>query len=152
VERREAAGCALEIYDVDTQASLRCLPREDPATLSADPDILAIGVGAFGETGFGEFLAVAGNAACQPTDGANCADYMVASGNFVPRLTALLSVTCRGRFSRLVRFESDPARGPAPFSGIVAGTLTLQAGVDVERAVIGTGGVDLPRMRARQTT
>jgi hypothetical protein len=55
---------------------------------------MALGLGAFGDDfehcsdRFGEFLAISGAGAFQPTDGTNFPDYMVGSGNFVPRLSA----------------------------------------------------------------
>ncbi len=140
-ERREAAGCLFEIYEAEPHAALVCRPSGTAAfeesgcqTLALGTDIFALGVGAFGEgysacrERFGEFLAVAGNAACQPTDGTNCADYMVASGGFVPRVTALAGIACRGRFGKLLRFESDPASGPAALSGIVETCLEVAGG------------------------
>ena len=92
----------------------------DCHTITADEDCLAIGLGALGEgfancqERFGEFLAVAGAAAYQPSDGTNFPDYMVASGAFVPRVTALYGLLCRGDLRRQVRFEE-----PAPLSRIV---------------------------------
>jgi anti-anti-sigma factor len=140
-QRRAAAGCLFEIYEAEPHAALVCRPAGTAAfaesgcqTLALGTDIFALGVGAFGEgysacrERFGEFLAVAGNAACQPTDGTNCADYMVASGGFVPRITALAGIACRGRFGKLLRFESDPASGPAALSGIVETCLEAAGG------------------------
>ncbi len=130
--RREETGCVFEIYEAEPHASLLCRPSGTAAfagsacqTLALGTDIFALGIGAFGEgysacrERFGEFIAVAGNAACQPTDGTNCADYMAASGSFVPRVTALAGIVCRGRFRTLLRFESDPASGPVALSRIV---------------------------------
>jgi anti-anti-sigma factor len=73
---------------------------------------LGIGLGAFGknfadcQSRFGEFLAAAGIAAYLPTDGSNVPDYILSTGDFVPRLQVLYGLTCEGDFSKIVYFES----------------------------------------------
>jgi anti-anti-sigma factor len=75
-------------------------------------EALGIGLGAFGKNfadcqgRFGEFLAAAGAAAYLPTDGSNVADYILATGDFVPRLQVLYGLACDGDFSKIVYFES----------------------------------------------
>jgi anti-anti-sigma factor len=128
VERREVGGASFEIRDAQRGERLACRVLGNPALLAragygaADSRLLVVGenafslgLGSFGDgfdsarESFGEFLAVAGAAASQPTDGTNFPDYMVASGTFVPQLTALYGFTCEGGFSKLVRFEgADP--------------------------------------------
>ena len=142
VWRHEEAGCAYEGYEC--RAGARLLGRvcgrpgllataafreEDAEPLRLQPDILAFGLGAFGETyaacqgRFGEFLAVAGCAACQPTEETACADYMVSSGTFVPRMTALYGVCCRGEFAKLLRFESKASAEPVGLSSVVSASI-----------------------------
>jgi len=73
---------------------------------------LGIGLGAFGknfadsQSRFGEFLAAAGVAAYLPTDGSNVPDYVLSTGDFVPRLQVLYGIACDGDFSKIVYFES----------------------------------------------
>ena len=73
---------------------------------------LGIGLGAFGknfadcQSRFGEFLAAAGVAAYLPTDGSNVPDYILSTGDFVPRLQVLYGIACEGDFSKIVYFES----------------------------------------------
>lgn len=75
-------------------------------------EMLGIGLGAFGKnfddcrSRFGEFLAAGGVAAYLPTDGSNVPDYILSTGQFVPRLQVLYGVTCEGDFSKIVYFES----------------------------------------------
>jgi anti-anti-sigma factor len=147
VERREADGCVFETYDVAPGGVLRGrlfgeperLPRaafeDGPCEVLEIPrDVCALGLGAFGEgyaacrDRFGEFLAVAGNAAGQPTDGTNYPDYLVASGTFVPRVTSLYGLAWRGAFPKLLRFETIAARGPLPLSGVLDACLESTAG------------------------
>lgn len=70
-----------------------------------------IGLGALGPNfaecreRFGEFLAVAGAAAYQPSDGSNVPDYLMAEGAFVPELQVLYGLVCEGPFHTLGRFE-----------------------------------------------
>jgi hypothetical protein len=75
-------------------------------------EMLGIGLGAFGKdfadckSRFGEFLAAAGVAAYLPTDGGNVPDYVLSTGEFVPRLQVLYGLACEGDFSKIVYFES----------------------------------------------
>ena len=91
---------------------------------------LGLGLGAFGESfeecreRFGEFLAVAGAAACLPTD-AHEPDDVVARGALVPTVQALYGISCSGTFSRAFRFEADAAAGPVALSRLVAAALEL---------------------------
>jgi anti-anti-sigma factor len=138
VERREAGGAIFEIHDYQAGASMRCslagrpellagagFAAEDCRTIAVKEGRVALGLGAFGdhwEAGrgrFGEFLAVAGGAASQPTDGTNYPDYMLSSGGFVPQLSVLYGLCCDGGFARLVCFESATGRDPVALSLIV---------------------------------
>ena len=139
VERTETEGCVFETYSHEPSATLACRAAGRPDLLSSaafsgdesevlplPKDVFAVGLGALGE-GFaacrdrlGEFLAVAGNAAFQPTDGTNYPDYLLASGTLVPKVTALYSLACRGGFRKLMRFENSPSGPPLAFSTVLA--------------------------------
>jgi anti-anti-sigma factor len=126
--RREIGGATFEIHDLLPAARLTCRLSGNPGLLAAAgytatdcteltvrENALSLGLGAFGDNfeaardRFGEFLAVAGAAAAQPTDGTNFPDYMLSSGEFVPRLATLYHLACEGGFGKLVRFEgSEP--------------------------------------------
>lgn len=125
VVRREAGGAIFEIHDILPGARLTCSVMGRPELLGisgfgpgdareieAGEDRIALGLGAFGDgfagsrDRFGEFLAIAGGAASQPTDGTNFPDYMLGSGTFVPKLSTLYGLCCDGGFGKLVRFES----------------------------------------------
>jgi anti-anti-sigma factor len=128
-----------EIFDCVVGAQLTCEPFGKPEALAAasfgqgdclgldaGPSVMALGLGALGEgfancrDRFGEFLTVGGAAAYQPTDGANLPDYMVASGAFVPHLTALYGLRCQGSFSTLLRFEESSSLSSVLGRGIEA--------------------------------
>jgi anti-anti-sigma factor len=147
VERKEVDGSLFEIYDVAPRATLACRVFGSPEalggaafgeaqaeTLELPREVCALGLGAFGEgyaacrDRFGEFLAVAGNAASQPTDGTNYPDYMVTSGTFVPRVTALYGIAWRGAFARLLRFETSATRGPLGLGSVVSACLEAAGG------------------------
>lgn len=96
------------------------------------PEFLsAVGLGAFGNSfqecsgRFGEFLAVAGAAAYQPTDGSNVPDYLLSAGTFVPELQVLYGAVCEGEFSRLIRFEAKPESQAVGLSEIVETALEV---------------------------
>lgn len=77
-----------------------------------EADAFGLGLGAFGggpdeaRGRFGEFLAAAGTAVTQPTDGSSVPDFLVTESRFVPEVNLLYGITARGRFSRLLRFEA----------------------------------------------
>ena len=86
--------------------------KEHCQELPFGQEALGVGLGAFGknfedcQSRFGEFLAAAGVAAYLPTDGSNVPDYILSTGNFVPRLQVLYGLACEGDFSKIVYFES----------------------------------------------
>jgi hypothetical protein len=84
---------------------------------------------------FGEFLAVAGCAACQPTDETGYADYMVSTGSFVPQLATLYSVSCKGQFEKFLRFDSQAGREPISLSRVVTACIET-SGADMAGIVM----------------
>jgi hypothetical protein len=94
--------------------------------LKCTADLLAVGLGAFGQGPddtqgrFGEALAVAGTAVMMPTDGSSVPDYQVTEDQLVPELHLLYGLTARGNFSKLLRFEaSRSARGVLSLAELV---------------------------------
>jgi hypothetical protein len=90
--------------------------------LSCEPDVVAVGLGAFGRTAeegtgrYGETLVVAGAAVSMPTDGSSVPDYQVTEGRHVPEVQLLYGISARGAFSHLLRFEA--ARSPRGVIGL----------------------------------
>lgn len=144
VERRDADGVVFEIHDLAPGAELACHMVGDPGRLGATAfgaddchtialaeNRMALGLGAFGDDfdncrdRFGEFLALSGAGTFQPTDGTNFPDYMLSSGTFVPKVSALYGLCCDGGFSKLVRFESAVANDPVALSAVVANCLEI---------------------------
>ena len=125
-------------------------------------EMLGIGLGAFGKnfddckSRFGEFLAAAGVAAYLPTDGSNVADYILSTGQFVPRLQVLYCLTCAGDFSKIVYFESRENSLPLTLREIVkacreiAGTDALAVAMIAESA--GLMGAALRRSPALEAS
>lgn len=103
----------------------------DCRTMSFPRDSLAIGLGAFGSgfedsrNRFGEFLAAAGSAAYQPTDGSNVADYVGAAESLVPEVQVLYALACAGTFSHLLRFQAKDETSSVGLSELVADCLTI---------------------------
>ncbi len=140
----DRAGAHWQVWPVVRGGAVRCRVVGDPGPLEGrrfGPDdsrtmqfpagSLALGLGAFGHTyeecqsRFGEFLAVAGAAAYQPTDGSNVADYLLAEGSFVPEFQVLYGLACEGQFAHLARFESRPDSGAVPLSEIADAALEI---------------------------
>lgn len=125
----ESPNAGFEIYDLGAGASpaMKCRMLGDPSLLdrcrfgeadcrgvSFPRNSLALGLGAFGNNfsecsgRFGEFLAVAGASAYQPTDGSNVPDLLLAQGTFIPDLQVLYGAAGDGAFAKLARFEAKP--------------------------------------------
>jgi anti-anti-sigma factor len=98
---------------------------EATTSITAGPDLFALGLGALGNSYddcrglFGEFVAAAGSAAYMPTDGTSTPDYMTRSGGLVPEIQALYAIEFRGAPSHLLRFEASNPGGAVPLSEIV---------------------------------
>ena len=123
------------------------------------PDVLAIGLGAFGSgpadtsSRFGESFAVAGTAVTLPTDGSNVPDYQLTAGQLVPELHLLYGLTARGNFSRLLRFEAGRSqRGVVSLADLVESVLenlqTTAAGFAILAESAGLVGATLHRSPA----
>lgn len=88
------------------------LTDADSKRVRFDADVFGVGLGAFGSGPedargrFGEFLAAAGAAVTQPTDGSSMPDFQVTEGQFVPEVNLLYGLTASGGFARLLRFEA----------------------------------------------
>ena len=80
--------------------------------LECDSATLGIGLGVLGddleEAHFrvGEFLTVAGATVHQPPAGSGVADYMLAQGALVPKVSALSAILCRGQLAQSAKFQS----------------------------------------------
>jgi hypothetical protein len=145
--RIEKQDAVYEVFEVAAGASLRCQLLGDPGLLEGcrfdaahsrtarfPASTLAVGLGAFGHdfeecrSRFGEFLALGGAAAYQPTDGSNVADYLVAEGSFVPELQVLYAAVCEGSFSHLLRFEARAETGALRLSSLAQTALEITGG------------------------
>lgn len=79
----------------------------------------ALGIGSPGQgdepaAHFGDFLSVAGCTAYLPGDGSEAPDYLVGTGNFVPKLRVADALRATGAFTHLLRFQ--PADGGKPLT------------------------------------
>ena len=147
VTHYEEGGCSFEVYECRPGARLNCrvagrpeqltsaaFTQKDAALLSLPSELFALGLGAFGDSyeacsdRFGEFLAVAGCAAGQPTEETGYADYMVSSGDFVPRIMTFYNICCGGEFAKLLRFESNPSAGSVRFGRAIAACMAAVGG------------------------
>jgi anti-anti-sigma factor len=95
-----------------------------------DSERIGLGVGAFGKdpadcsARFGEFLAVAGAAVAQPTDGSSMPDFQVTEGQLIPEVTVLHGITAGCNFRRLIRFEAGSSeRGVIALAELVESAL-----------------------------
>ncbi len=163
------ARATLAVYNSEPGASLECRVFGDPGLLGGcrfgaehsrtmlfPETSLAVGLGAFGDTfedcqgRFGEFLAVAGAAAYQPTDGSNVPDYLLAEGSFVPELQVLYGMTCQGGFAHLVRLDAKPEAGAVSL-GELAGAALQVAGTDAAGVVLVAESAGLVGAALRQS-
>ncbi|EIP99406.1 anti-anti-sigma factor [Opitutaceae bacterium TAV1] len=93
----------------------------------------ALGVGALGTTWadcaprFGEFLAVAGVAAFQPSDDSSRPDFAVSQGAFVPEGRLLAGLSGEGAFPLLARFEATAGARTVGLAELAGAALELAA-------------------------
>lgn len=139
----ERDGVAFEAHELDRDGRFEGRWIGQPAAFAAGglqpgqavavrcaPDVLALGLGAFGNSAddaagrFGESLAVAGAAVTLPTDGSSVPDYQVVEAQLVPDLQLLYGFAACGRFARLLRFEAGrSARGVLGLGHLVEAAL-----------------------------
>lgn len=131
------SGLQLELYDFQSDARMECRVWGDPARLTGGVNgrhcpavpfagnTMGLGLGALGHDfadcagRFGEFLAVAGGVAVQPTPAGGKPDYQVATGDFVPKPHVLYGLSCSGEFARMIRFTPNPSIPNVCFSALV---------------------------------
>lgn len=152
-------GVRVEVFEIGRRASLRCrmigspdllsrcgFSERDCRTMLFPETTLAFGLGAFGNgfhdcrDRFGEFLAVAGAAAYQPTDGSNVPDYLMSQGEFVPELQVLYGLVCEGPFAFLARFNATPEAGAVRLSDLAAAGLEIAGGDAAAMVIVGESG------------
>jgi hypothetical protein len=132
------AGMLLEMYDLNPRARLTCRLIGDPRILASGEydqrqcrrvefptSSLGLGLGAVGQdfadcqSSFGEFLAIRGSVALQPTREAGKPDYQRGTGSFVPEVHVLYGLSCTGEFSQLNRFQPEESVPTLRFSTLV---------------------------------
>jgi hypothetical protein len=92
---------------------------------------IALGVGALGANAadcaprLGEFLAVEGVAAFQPSDGSSRPDFVVSEGGLRPEGHLLCGLVGEGSFPLLARFEADREKRMIPLAEVARTALTL---------------------------
>jgi anti-anti-sigma factor len=148
VRHRSRDGMALEVFELDAAARLTCRAIGNPDQLAAGAfadgqstsleslrPAVAVGVGAFGESfedcrpRFGELLSIDGTTVYQPADGTNVADYLLADGPLAAEVRVLYCLSCEGRFSHLIRFETEQPDAVIGLSAIVSACLDeIEAG------------------------
>jgi anti-anti-sigma factor len=137
-------GMTYELYDLQPEATLTCevigdaaplsrgeFPAEQCQSIEFPPATLGIGLGAFGQgyadclDRFGEFLAVGGATAQQPTNASGKPDFQRSLGEFVPRVQMLYGLKCSGDFTQLNRFDRVDEEGRLTLSTLADQFLTL---------------------------
>jgi anti-anti-sigma factor len=150
----ERAGTVFEVYELDSDAGIRCRAIGDPSllkdcgfgkencrTMEFSDSSFALGLGALGESfeecqnRFGEFIAVAGAVAYRPTDGTNMPDYLVAAGQSRPEVQVCYGLACdglgTGPFSKLVRFQAAQDSGAVTLADVVESCLEFSGSTRV---------------------
>ncbi len=126
VRRFASSTASFELLECAPQKQLICERIGDPAllngcrfgsencrTVAFPAAAFGFGLGAFGngfedaQSRFGEFLAAGGCAAYLPTDGTNVPDFMVSTGDLVPKVNVLYGLRCEGGFTHRLQFEAS---------------------------------------------
>jgi anti-anti-sigma factor len=175
-QRWERKGVTFESHELAGAGVLNCQLHGRPEKFSSgqlsisdsqrvrfDADVFGVGLGAFGSGPedargrFGEFLAAAGAAVTQPTDGSSVPDFQVTEGRFVPEVNLIYGLTASGGFARLLRFEAGQSeRRVIAFSDLVEAALeNLQAaaaGFVILAESAGIVGATLRQSPVRETS
>ena len=111
--------------------------------LNCDKNSFALGLGALGgdlaesHDRMGEFLAIGGATAHQPTGGHRAADFQMEVGDFVPQVQALYALQFSGEFSHLMRFRGRQESARVPLSVILQKMLTALNGSTLGFVLVG---------------
>ena len=173
VERAEAS---FDVYALAPEAGLNCrilgdaklidgcgFSKENCYSMIFPDSSFAIGLGALGEnfdecrTRFGEFIAVAGAVAYQPTDGTNVPDHLVAAGKSLSNVQVCYGLACEelstGPFSMLLRFQAGQG-GPVSLTELVESCLEIadspRLGIVMVAEAAGLVGASLRRSPAQE--
>lgn len=172
VERAEAN---FDVYALSAEAGLACrilgdatliegckFSKENCYSMNFPETSFAIGLGALGEnfdecrSRFGEFIAVAGAVAYQPTDGTNVPDHLVAAGKSLSHVQVCYGIACEelpaGPFSMLLRFQAGEG-GPVSLTELVDACLEIaespRLGIVMVAEAAGLVGASLRRSPAQ---
>jgi anti-anti-sigma factor len=128
------ATLACRLHGHPDQLAVTAPQPGDSDVVELPADSFGIGLGSIGSgydecrARFGELIAVAGCIAYFPSGGARLADYLVAEGGGAPRALLVSGLSCRGEFSKLVRFSAQGDAEAVPFSEVVAACLDASGG------------------------
>ena len=172
VERTEAS---FDVYHLASEAGLNCrilgdarliegcrFSKENCYSMDFPDSSFAIGLGALGEnfdecrSRFGEFIAVAGALAYQPTDGTNVPDHLVAAGKSLSHIQVCYGIACEqwstAPFSMLLRFQAGQG-GPLSLTELVDSCLEIaespRLGIVMVAEAAGLVGASLRRSPAQ---
>ncbi len=149
----ETATAAYDLYELAAPAPLRCRMFGAPGELfhsAFSPQAchplglhrFAVGLGALGsgfeecQERFGEFIAVEGATAYQPTEAASPPDYLICTGGNAGEAQMLYGLACDGGFQQLVRFEARKQVGPLPLSDLVQRCLEFNGAAIIGMVII----------------
>ena len=144
----ERDGVLFDVYELAFGAGLTCrilgdatllegcrFGQENCYSMDLPDSSFAIGLGALGEnfdecrSRFGEFIAVAGAVAYQPTDGTNVPDHLVAAGKSLTHVQVCYGIACEGLpagpFTKLIRFQAGRDTGPVTLTQLVNACLEI---------------------------
>lgn len=129
---------------------------DDFSMMAFPDDAFGVGLGAIGGSyeecheRVGELVAVCRCVAYFPSDGARMADYLVGDGPVAPHAVLASGLTCKGGFSKLVRFSPQPEAEAVPLSELVNVCLEA-AGGNAAGLVIAAETAGLSGARLRQS-
>lgn len=118
------------------------VPKSAPGKLVFEGNRIALGVGGLGPDyadcapRLGEFLALAGVAAYQPSDGSSRPDFMVSDASLRPEGFLLAGCVADGAFGWLVRFEATRESRCVPLSELASAALSISGRESVVMAAV----------------
>jgi anti-anti-sigma factor len=176
VRHIDRAEASFDVFALAADAGLTCrilgdarliegcqFSKENCYSMDFPDSSFAIGLGALGEnfdecrSRFGEFIAVAGALAYQPTDGTNVPDHLVAAGKSLSHVQVCYGITCEaltaGPFTTLVRFQAGTDGGPLTLTELVDSCMEIvdskSLGIVMVAEAAGLVGASLRRSPAQ---
>ena len=144
---------SLELTVINGWQDWKAIDESKVVQTKFHPDIFALGIGSTStdlskaRNQYGEMMAVSGNLIYQVPEEQGHPDYMLAINEFIPAMTVLKALICKGEMSAMFRFSPSDDKPVLPISEIADQVLSIAgsavAGFVVIAEIAGLVGANL---------